>query len=142
MSHLEVPVLVVGAGPVGLTAALLLSTQGIKTVVIDRRDGPHRAPQAHVVNPRTLEICRAAGVDAVALEAAATPRVDGSHVRWMTTLAGEELGRLPYERQGEDALRFTPTPLRNLSQHRFEPILLERLRDEATVSVRWRRQGA
>ena len=44
---------------------------------------------------------------------------------WVTTLAGEELGRLPFERQGDDALAFTPTPLRNLSQHRLEPILLD-----------------
>jgi 2,4-dichlorophenol 6-monooxygenase len=140
MSHLEVPVLVVGAGPVGLTAALLLSTQGIRTQVVDRRDGPHRAPQAHVVNPRTLEICRAAGVDMARLRAAATEREDGSHVAWMTTLDGEELGRLPYERQGDENLAYTPTPLLNLSQHLLEPILLERLRAEPDVCVSYRRQ--
>jgi 2,4-dichlorophenol 6-monooxygenase len=49
-------------------------------------------------------------------------------VRWVTTLVGEELGSLPYERQGDDVLSLTPTPLRNLSQHLFEPILHEALR--------------
>jgi 2,4-dichlorophenol 6-monooxygenase len=140
MPRVDVPVLVVGAGPVGLTAALLLATQGVRALVVDRREGPHRAPQAHVVNPRTLEICRAAGVDMMLLHAAATQREDGSHVAWMTTLAGEELGRLPYERQGDENLRYTPTPLLNLSQHLLEPILLDRLRDAAVGSVSYRRQ--
>ena len=44
----------------------------------------------------------------------------------MTKLGGEVLGRLPFERQDDDVLAFTPTPLRNLSQHRFEPILARR----------------
>src|SRR5437763_12939061 len=121
MQRLEVPVLVVGAGPVGLTASLLLARQGVRTRVVDRRDGPHRAPQAHVVNPRTLEICRAAGDDMARLGAAATRRADGSQVVLMTRLSGEELGRLPYERQGDEHLRWTPTPLLNLSQHLLEP---------------------
>ena len=140
MQRLEVPVLVVGAGPVGLTASLLLARQGVRTRVVDRRDGPHRAPQAHVVNPRTLEICRAAGVDMAQLRARATRREDGSHVVWMTKLAGEELGRLPYERQGDENLQYTPTPLLNLSQHLFEPILLDRLREESDAEVRYRHQ--
>src|SRR5207244_8878526 len=97
----EVPVLVVGAGPVGLSASLLLARCGVASLVVDRRDGPHRAPQAHVVNPRTLEICRAAGIDMAGLRARATRREDGSRVVWMTKLAGEELGRLPYERRSE-----------------------------------------
>jgi 2,4-dichlorophenol 6-monooxygenase len=140
MQRLEVPVLVVGAGPVGLTAALLLARRGVRGVVVDRRDGPHRAPQAHVLNPRTLEICRALGVDMARLRARATRREDGSHVVWMTKLAGEELGRLPYERQGDENLHYTPTPLLNLSQHVFEPILLDRLREEPGAEVRYRHQ--
>ena len=128
MQRVEVPVLVVGAGPVGMTASLLLARQGIPSLVVDRRPGPHRAPQAHVVNPRTLEILRGAGVDAAALRAHATRREDGSHVAWVTTLSGEELGRLPYERQGDDAFAYTPTPLLNLPQHRLEPVLLDHLR--------------
>ena len=58
MRRIEVPVLIVGAGPVGATAALLLAQRGMRCHLVDRRDGPHRAPQAHVLNPRTLEIYR------------------------------------------------------------------------------------
>src|SRR6266853_5872427 len=76
MQRVEVPVLIVGAGPVGLTAAILLGRQGIESLVVDRRPGPHRAPQAHVANPRTLEIFRSAGLDRETLQRLATPRED------------------------------------------------------------------
>jgi len=135
MTHIETPVLVVGAGPVGMTAALLLSRLGIPSRIVERRAAPQSAPAAHVVNARTFEIFRAAGVDMQAIAAACQDPADAGQVLWVTTLAGRELGRLPYERQGEDALAYTPTPLRNLSQHRLEPILVDELRRLANVEI-------
>lgn len=140
MRCVDVPVLVVGAGPVGLTASLLLSRHGIRHLIVDRRDGPHRAPQAHVVNPRTLEVFRQLGLDVARLRRLATPREDGGHVSWSTTLAGEELGRMPYERQDDGALAFTPEPIVNLSQHVLEPVLLEWAGNEANATVSWRHE--
>jgi len=135
MTHSDTPVLVVGAGPVGMTAALLLSRLGIPSRIIERRTAPQSAPAAHVVNARTFEIFRAAGVDMQAIAAACQDPADAGQVLWVTTLAGQELGRLPYERQGDDALAYTPTPLRNLSQHRLEPILLDQLRGFANIDI-------
>ena len=57
-----IPVLIVGAGPVGLFAALLLARQGIRSLVVERRAARLRAPKAHALNPRSLEICRALGI--------------------------------------------------------------------------------
>lgn len=123
MTNMDVPVLIVGAGPVGMMGAILLSNQGIDLRIIDRRKTPLRAPAAHVVNGRTFEICRAAGVDMDALAKASVDPKDAGQVFWVTSLAGEEIGRLPFERQHEEVLQFTPTPLRNLAQHRFEAVL-------------------
>jgi len=49
---------------------LLLDRQGLDVVVLERRTEVQPAPAAHVVNARTFEICRAAGVDGDALAAA------------------------------------------------------------------------
>lgn len=125
--RIEVPALIVGAGPVGMTAAILLARLGLRSLVVEREDRLQQAPAAHVVNARTFEILRSAGLDMEALAAACAKPADAGFVRWVTTLAGEELGRLPFERQGDEILDHTPTPLRNLSQHRLESILAEHL---------------
>src|SRR5207248_11230612 len=104
MQRVEAPVLIVGAGPVGLTAAILLARPGNESLVVDRRPGPHRAPQAHVANPRTLEIFRSAGLAPETLRRLATPRHAGSPVPRPPPLAGPERGRLPYERPWAGAL--------------------------------------
>ena len=121
----ETTVLVVGGGPVGLVASLLLRQQGIDHAVVERRTGALAAPAAHVVSARTFEILRSVGVDMDRVLAACTPAEDGAWVRWVTTLVGDELGRVPFERQHRLAELdvVTPTPLRNLSQHRLEAVL-------------------
>src|SRR5690606_21666871 len=104
--------------------------------VVERRTEPLRAPAAHAINARTFEICRQAGVDMARIAAASQDPADAGATHWVTKLGGEVLGRLPYERQDDDVLAFTPTPLRNLSQHRFEPILHDALR-AAGGDVEW-----
>ncbi len=136
----EATVLVVGAGPAGIMAALLLEQLGVTTALVERRPAPQRAPAAHVVNARTLEICRAAGIDAKLITEAAKPPAEAGYAYWVTQLGGRVLGRLPFERQGDEQLALTPTPLRNLSQNRFEPILLDTLRRVAGRTPCWQHQ--
>jgi 2-polyprenyl-6-methoxyphenol hydroxylase-like FAD-dependent oxidoreductase len=127
MVEVDVPVLIVGGGPVGMLMSILLAEQGVDNLVIDRRRDVQSAPAAHVVNARTFEICRSVGIDADRLTRASQRPEDGAWARWVTTLTGDELGCLPFERleQPDSLDDVTPTPLRNLSQHRFEPILRE-----------------
>ena len=120
-----VDVLVVGAGPTGLTAAHLCRQVGLSAIVVERREGPQRSPAAHAVNARTFEIWRQAGVDMGPVLDACLPPAEAGTVNWVTLLGGEPIGTLPYERQGDEMLAVTPTPLRNLSQHRLEPLLLD-----------------
>jgi 2,4-dichlorophenol 6-monooxygenase len=135
--HLDVPVLVVGAGPTGMTLARLLAQAGRPCLVVERRDGPQPNPSAHVVNARTLEIFRQAGFDMTAIAALAKDPADSGHVNFVTRLAGELIGRLPFERQGDECLAHTPTPLRNISQHRLEPLMAAELTDAPGVTLRY-----
>jgi 2,4-dichlorophenol 6-monooxygenase len=140
MQRIDIPVLIVGAGPVGLSAGLFLHRLGIAHRIIERREGTQRAPAAHVVNARTFEIWRQMGVDMDAIQAATKDPADAGYVYWVTKLGGEVIGRLTYERQGDDVLALTPTPLRNLSQHRLEPILVESLRQVGAQAPHYRHQ--
>ena len=123
-----IDLLIVGAGPVGLTAALLFTELGHTVRIVDRRPGPQRAPAAHVLNARTFEVWRQIGIDVDAIRVAAQSPSDAGRVYWVHRLGGEVYGWLPYEQQGDDQLAITPTPLRNLSQHHLEPLLLAELR--------------
>jgi len=123
----DADVLIVGAGPVGLTASILLSRLGVANQVVERREGLHDAPQAHVVSARTMEVFRAAGIPEASLRALASPPADLTNVQWVHTLAGPELGRfvLATPDRVRKILTSGPSPMANLSQHRLEPLLLQ-----------------
>ncbi|GCD33680.1 FAD-dependent oxidoreductase [Streptomyces chrestomyceticus JCM 4735] len=56
-----VPVLVAGAGPVGLATAMFLAQRGVAVLVVDKRN-PFTGPPRALSSIRTLELLRAAGL--------------------------------------------------------------------------------
>jgi len=133
----EAPVLIAGGGPVGLTLALLLAQQGVRSIVVERR--PPRAesaPKAHVINPRSLEIYRALGLDLEALRRQGAPRGDAEASRFMTTLAGIELGHIPLDVADDEALAVTPTPLLNIAQPKLEAMLAAQVGSNPHIDLR------
>jgi len=132
---LETHVLIVGAGPVGLMTALLLSNQGVSSLVVDRRFERMTAPKAHAVNSRTLEICDAAGLDAETVRLAGAAADEAGWVRFLSKLNGVQFGHLPYERQQDDVKGLTPYPLTNIAQPDFEALLAETLQSRSDVTL-------
>src|SRR5438105_12226646 len=87
-----VPVLIVGGGPVGLAASILLSRQGVRSLLVERHPGTSLHPKARGINARTMEIFRQCGVED-AVRAAGLPPERARFIIWAGTLAGEELER-------------------------------------------------
>jgi len=65
--NIETKVLIVGGGPTGLFTSILLSQCRVPHILVERQVESINAPAAHVINTRTTEIFRQAGIDMDAL---------------------------------------------------------------------------
>lgn len=127
-TDLKTNVLIVGAGPTGLLGSILLSQIGIDHVLIDRKTAIHPAPAAHVINTRTLEIYRQAGLDMDRIYGASTHAMP-RYISWVTALNAPPLGQ--FDLMGDEASltrRFSASRdlTSNISQNRLEEVLLEK----------------
>lgn len=59
---MQTDVVIVGAGPVGLTLATALAARGVGTILLDRQEQGANTSRAAVIHARTLEVLDAIGV--------------------------------------------------------------------------------
>jgi putative polyketide hydroxylase len=119
---LDIPVLISGGGPVGLTASLLLSQHGIRSLLVERHPGTALTPKARGINARTMEVFRQCDIDASVREAGLAEGRLGLIV-WTETLAGKEIERRVPGRA--TAKNMAATPVRNClcAQDDLEPVI-------------------
>ncbi|KAL2641956.1 hypothetical protein R1flu_009543 [Riccia fluitans] len=122
----KVPVLIVGAGPVGLTLSILLSKYGIRSMVVEKRTELSRHPQAHFINNRTMEIFRKMEGLADEIENAQPPLDQWRRFVYCNTLAGPVFGTVDHLQPQDTSREKSPTYIAHFSQHRLLPLLLSR----------------
>jgi 2,4-dichlorophenol 6-monooxygenase len=131
-STVEVPVLIVGAGPAGLALSAALSRYGVGHLLVERHRGTAHTPRAHIINQRTVEILRHLGISD-RFHSVATPQQLMANNLWVTTLSGLEVVRSEtWGTSAERAAEYraaSPEPMANCPQTVLEPMLLAAARD-------------
>jgi 2-polyprenyl-6-methoxyphenol hydroxylase-like FAD-dependent oxidoreductase len=139
----EAKVLIVGAGPVGLTLAIDLAWRGIDvTVVESRARAEPPEPKCNHVAARTMEIFRRLGI-AEKVRNAGLPADYPHDISYRTTFTGPELTRIviPCRRDrftvtdGPDGNWPTPEPPHRINQIFLEPILFEHAAAQPRIRI-------
>lgn len=121
--HIETEVLVVGAGPVGLSLAGDLGWRGHRSIIVERGDGTVQQPKMDQVGIRTMEICRRWGIVGD-VEASPYDRDYPQDNIYLTALNGYELGREPFPSMREEqAPPESPQHRERCPQNMFDPVL-------------------
>lgn len=140
----QTDVLIVGAGPVGLTLAIDLGQKGVRCTLIEKKEAPEFLPKMERCNARTMEIFRRMGLSEKIRKAGLDASVP-MDVYVVLAMNEPPLLRLPYPsvnealaeiRKSEDASQ----PLEAyqlISQYTLEPLLKSVAEELPTVSVRY-----
>ncbi len=135
MTTREVPVLIVGGGPVGLALAAELGWRGVECLLVEQTDGVIQTPKMNEVNIRTMEFCRRWGIADEVLDCP-FPRDHAMDIAFVTSLAGFELAR--QERPAKRDQRpgpHSPVNQQICSQLWFDPILRDFALSFPTVAI-------
>ncbi len=128
-------VAIVGAGPVGLSAAIDLARSGRSVAVLEQRESPSDQPRAHVINARTMELFRQWDVADTIREASLPPHLATSF-GWLPSIAANTLATLDY--LDDDAAELnSPERLASCAQDLIEGALRDELAKHPSAQLRF-----
>ena len=141
---MDTQVIIVGAGPVGLTLAIDLGRRGVRCILLEQKDAPQFLPKMERCNARTMEIYRRLGI-AQKVRDAGFPRDAPMDVFIVTSLVEPPLLHLPYpsvaQAQAEIAActdgSMPLEPYQLISQYTLEPLLKSVAETLPSVDVRY-----
>ncbi|KAB2388061.1 FAD-dependent monooxygenase, partial [Actinomadura montaniterrae] len=122
------PVLIVGAGPVGLTTANLLAARGVPVVLAERNASTSDEAKAISLDDESLRTLQAAGLDEAVLEIV----VPGTGTRYH-----DRKGRPLFQARGPEPYRLGHPFKNQFAQPELERVLLQNLKDRDGVDVRF-----
>ena len=137
-------VIIVGAGPVGLTLAIDLGRRGVRCILLEQKAAPQFLPKMERCNARTMEIYRRLGI-AQKIRDAGFPRDVPMDVFIVTSLVEPPLLHLPYPSVAQAQAEITACadgsmplePYQLISQYTLEPLLKSIAETLPTIDVRY-----
>lgn len=141
---MDTEVLIIGAGPTGLTLAVDLGKRGVDVTVCEQKPEPARLPKMERCNARTMEIYRRLGI-APRVRDAGLPSHCPMDVFIVTSLVEPPLLHLPYPSVDQARAAIASCndgtmplePYQLISQYTLEPLLKSAAESIPNVSVRY-----
>jgi 2-polyprenyl-6-methoxyphenol hydroxylase-like FAD-dependent oxidoreductase len=136
----HVSVLIVGAGPTGLTLALDLASRGLPSHIIESTTQRAVNPRCNTTSARSMEIFRRLGL-ADDIRRVGLPDDYPTSIRYRTTMQGPEIYSIDLPTSAEVLAGLNreswpgPEPQHRVSQIYLEPILEERANQTPGVSI-------
>ncbi|MBC7585951.1 MAG: FAD-dependent monooxygenase [Tardiphaga sp.] len=141
--RLKADVVVVGAGPVGLTLAIDLAWRGVKVIVVESRSrGEPPSVKSNHVSARSMEIFRRLRV-AGKVRDAGLPADYPNDIAYRTAFLGREITRIPIPcranrytaKGGPDTEWPTAEPPHRINQIYLEPVLFAHLEAMSNAQI-------
>src|SRR4051794_16756493 len=133
MPH-DIPVLISGAGPAGLAAALELARHDVPLLLVERRPELSSHPRATVLSLRSMELVRSWGLEDAVRQRAADVAWTMRLCETLSEAAAGEAVEVGYPSPEQSRL-LSPTAPACVAQDEVEPLLLDRLRSLPNVQV-------
>jgi 2-polyprenyl-6-methoxyphenol hydroxylase-like FAD-dependent oxidoreductase len=138
-----VPVLIVGAGPIGMLLALELARYEVPTLLFDSASSTRRYPKGNTHNSRTMEHYRRLGL-VERIRGLGLPPEHPTDVAYFTRILGPELARIPLpstssklaSAESADDLAQVIEPIHRANQMYVEEVLAEACANSRFVTVR------
>lgn len=146
--QVDVPVLIVGGGPVGMTMALCLAQRGIASYLVELRWAETLPDvKCNHISARSMELFRSLGISQD-LRAAGLPDDYPHDVSYRTSTLGEEIARIHIpgrntrltDHSGPDGHWPTPEPPHRINQRYIEPILRRHVQRQSLITCLFRHQ--
>ena len=137
---INVPVCIIGCGPIGLTGALLLSRFGIDSLLIERRGEVNTHPRSRFVDTNTMEIMRFLGLEKAVEETGLGPDWTECN-RWFSALTGQQIASIASPTFHTVPRSTSPTLPVMTCQDYVENILLDEARADGRIELRYRTEA-
>ncbi|XP_022966729.1 uncharacterized protein LOC111466353 isoform X1 [Cucurbita maxima] len=124
-----VPVLIVGAGPVGLVLAILLTKLGVKCAILEKNTSFSNHPQAHFINNRSMEVFRKLDGLAEEIQLCQPPVDSWRKFLYCTSLKGTILGSVDHMQPQDFEHIISPVSVAHFSQYKLNRLLLKQLQN-------------
>lgn len=141
---MPVPVLIAGAGPVGLSLAMDLAWRGVNVLVVESRArGELPSVKCNHVAARTMEVFRRLGLARMVRDAPGLPADHPNDVAFRTATTGIEFARIHIpcrrdrysDKTGPDGGWPTPEPPHRINQIYLEPVLFQAAAAQRRVRI-------